>query len=527
MNQVAKRLVREELLFPLLILGVGLIAYHNSLQGALVFDDQRIISHIRSIDSLWGGERPLLGTSWRPVTDATFLLNRLLGRRVTDYHAINLLIHLGCAVLLYAVVRRTLLIAGLGENPSYCRRLAFVCAAVWVCHPLTTGAVTYIAQRYEALMGFFYLLLLYCMTRVGSAVGAGVPWGIFAIVACWLGMGSKEVMITAPVAAVMYDWLFVARGSASVLLKKRWWLYAGLVVGWGILVLLARAKVRFDVSRYYVWRGFSPLYYVFASPGVMARYLRLVFWPVGLCFDYAWPVPSTLRAGDWVGLVVLLVAILSLAIAVFRRKYLAFPLSCSFLVLAPTLFVPRPDPVVEYRMYLPLAGVICFSVAGISTAVTRLRSSHQWARSAYFLRWFSRSAFVGIVAVLTFLTVHRNEDYRSAERLWRKVIAQRPDNLRARVALGTVFLAEGRESEAEVCFREVVRLSSLKGTSGPGIALTARALALKELGMLSYSQGKVKEAVTLLQEAVKIAPSFEGASNCLVRIQAEIERTTE
>ena len=41
----------------------------------------------------------------------------------------------------------------------------FVIAAVWVAHPLTTGSVTYVAQRVESLMGLFYAATLYFAIR--------------------------------------------------------------------------------------------------------------------------------------------------------------------------------------------------------------------------------------------------------------------------------------------------------------------------------------------------------------------------
>ena len=43
--------------------------------------------------------------------------------------------------------------------------LAFASALLWVVHPLTTDAVTYITQRTESLMALCYLLTLYASLR--------------------------------------------------------------------------------------------------------------------------------------------------------------------------------------------------------------------------------------------------------------------------------------------------------------------------------------------------------------------------
>ena len=84
-----------------------------------------------------------------------------------------------------------------------------VIALIWVVHPLQTQSITYLIQRAESLMGLFYLLTLYCVIR-----GAGSPrggwWYAAAIISSALGMGSKAVMVTAPVAVLLYDRAFLS-----------------------------------------------------------------------------------------------------------------------------------------------------------------------------------------------------------------------------------------------------------------------------------------------------------------------------
>ncbi|MCX7591416.1 MAG: tetratricopeptide repeat protein, partial [Kiritimatiellae bacterium] len=384
-----------------------------------------------------------------------------------------------------------------------------------------------VVQRYEVMMTFFYLSTLYCVARGMSESGGGTGWNLAAILTCWLGMGCKEVMITAPVGVVLYHLAF-RKEVSTMPLRGRWWLYLGLAVGWGMLVVLMRIKVRHDLSRYYVWPGFSPVLYVLTAPKVLWRYLWLSVFPKDLCFDYAWPVPNRVGIPDFLGCVAVMGVTVFFVYEILRHKPWAFPPTLALLVLAPTMLIPRPDPVVEYRMYLPLAAVLCTAVVALYQVFRRIVVHYGHGMLRVWVRGFGWLVFVGIIVWFSFMTLARNCDYHSAERLWRGVIRLRPENLRARVALGSVLLQEGRVREAEECFRDVIRLSESKVGEGPSVAMTARAFALKELAMILHRRGQSREAATLLREALRIAPDFVDARKSLAFVEGqEVEEREE
>ena len=126
------------------------------------------------------------------------------------FHAVNLLIHLLAALVLFGVVRRTLLTSSLKEQfGGAASGLAMAVALIWAVHPLLTESVTYLTQRTESLMGLFFLLTLYCAIR-GASSGHPWRWYAVAIAACALGMGAKEVMATAPIVVLLYDRCFLS-----------------------------------------------------------------------------------------------------------------------------------------------------------------------------------------------------------------------------------------------------------------------------------------------------------------------------
>ena len=90
---------------PLLIVVVGLLAYRNTFDVPLVFDDLERIEHNPQLRSLWPVWEPMAQTN-RPLGMYTFAVNYALdGYRVWGYHAVNLAIHLAAGLLLFGIVR--------------------------------------------------------------------------------------------------------------------------------------------------------------------------------------------------------------------------------------------------------------------------------------------------------------------------------------------------------------------------------------------------------------------------------------
>ena len=117
-------------------------------------------------------------------------------------------------------------------------------------HPLTTAAVTYIVQRVESLMALFYLLTLYCSIRASGQTRTGW-WTAAAIASCALGMGTKEVMVTAPVMVAAWWWLFVPADDKGARRRART-LIPGLFLTWAVLAFLVAGERRGPLS---AWDG--------------------------------------------------------------------------------------------------------------------------------------------------------------------------------------------------------------------------------------------------------------------------------
>ena len=416
--------------------------------------------------------------------------DRLL-RNAWGYHAANLAIHLLCALCLFGIVRQTLRhMRGQGfagaDVPS-ADGLALAVALLWVVHPLTTGAVTYIVQRTESLMALFYLLTLYGAIRALSAPAAGRrAWCVLAVLACLLGMGTNEAMVTAPLAVLLWDWIFIRRSWPEVL-SRRWPLYLGLAATWLPLGWIIAQSPR-EASVGIGLQGVTAWSYLVTQAGVLVHYLRLAAVPWPLVLDYEWPIATSLLsvAPQFIGLA------LALGLAVWglvRRAAWAFPAAAFFLILGPTSSV---IPVVtevasEQRMYLPLAALVGLAVVGGASLVRRTP------------RAVGPIAIAALIVMLGSLTYARNGDYVSEERLYEQTLAAAPANARAHNNLATVLMPQRRLDEAESHLRDAVRLKPMY------------AEAQANLGVALAMQGRPEDALPFFDRALRIQPDYVDA----------------
>ena len=397
------------------------IAYATSFSGTFVFDDENQILFNPDVT-----EHPipeLLASSTRPVVDLTLAMDYRLGGGAdlespddfpnpVPFHVTNLVIHSLAALTLFGLIARTLELPRFAERISRRRGLlvAASVACLWAVHPLTTQAVTYIVQRAESLMGLFYLYMLYGLLRAATSGGAkSALWSVACVGACALGMGSKAVMLTAPLAALAYDHTFLAR-SALDALKQRWSLYVGLACTWSILSAVGIVRGVFDPHPNadptvgFTVESVTPIEYFLTQPQVILHYLGLALFPVGLTLDYNWPV-----AEDPAVIAVTTLLLGALGVYTIRhlimRTWIGFAGAFFFLVLATTSsFIPISDIAFEHRMYLPLIPVLLLASVGIWKVLARLTPSP--ARVAPLL-------FVAAAVAYGSLTAARNLDYES------------------------------------------------------------------------------------------------------------------
>lgn len=144
----------------MLLLAIGVAAYANSFRGVFHLDDFASIVDDTRLDDVHAFLAHL-GTMIRPLYKLTLLADRLAwDDDPAGYHLLNVVLHLGSGVLVYAIVSRLAAEAG---------AIAFWTAALFLAHPIATETVTYISGRATGLMAFFYLAAVLCYLDGRSA----------------------------------------------------------------------------------------------------------------------------------------------------------------------------------------------------------------------------------------------------------------------------------------------------------------------------------------------------------------------
>lgn len=519
---------------PVLIAVACFAAYFNSFNGPFIFDDVGSLTSNPTILRLWPPYDLLnppknLTVGGRPIVNLTLAVNYAAGGFNTfGYHLLNLVIHILASLTLYGLVRRTLRVPALGGEFAHDgESVAFSVALLWALHPLQTESVSYIIQRCESLGGLFYLATLYAFSRgagegEGEGEGGRKRWLGASVAFCALGMGSKEVVVSAPLLTLLYDRAFVA-GSFREALRVRGRYYAALALTWSILgYLVFTGDNRVDTAGFGV--GYSWWEYGLTQIYAVTMYLRLVFWPWPLLLDYG----DKLHPLTWDILprALLLAALLGATVhSLIRRPGWGFVGAFFFAILAPTSSVIsiKTQTMAEHRMYLPLAAVVMVAVLGARFVWLEYLKGRLDVTKA---RKLPLVALAFLAVVLGVLTMVRNSDYRTEYTMMYDILKKNPTNHRVHETLSLYYLEDREYEKAFAHFDEAMRLKPepersvrlaimLLQFKRPVDAEALMRHALKNgggprlynmLGVTLATQGRSVEAAPHFKKAVELAP---------------------
>ena len=485
-----------------------LIAYQSAFRGIFILDDIPSITHNAALHDLSNLKRVLFEfpNLTRPVVSLSLAIDyALFGDNPAYYHVLNIAVHIGAALLLFGIVRRSLLTGRFAKvDDKDAVFLAFGVVIIWALHPLQTESVTYIIQRAESIMGFFFLLSLYAVIRGAEtsddSKGHWNRWNMLAVLAAVLGAGCKQVIATLPIIVLLYDRCFIS-GTFKNCLKRAPALYAGLCLSWVVIGVLLALVPEFS-SAGFGMKKITMLGYAQSQFVVIVNYIKLIFWPRDLCLDYVWMIER-----NYARILPCAAIVLGLLGAVIwqlaRNTVAGFWGAWFFVILAPSSSIlPIGDLAFEHRLYLPLAGVVMLLLLAL----------YNWA-----LRWSSNKAgklVVGLVIPIAFaflmLTAQRNVLYASNLDMWRDILAKRPRNPRALLVIGNDALQHGDLKTARDDFERAIAASKDFHESHASMA------------ELLLAEGKPDDAVVEFRTALELNPrharSFLGLYGVLLKL---------
>ncbi len=465
------------------------VAYANSLDVPLVFDDQHLVErrelHADSLApaALAPAARGFPLHRWLPFV--TFAANHAVhGLAPAGYHAVNLAVHVAVALAFLGLALALLRRLELGDEPRR-RTAAAIAALLFAVHPVQTMAVTYVIQRMTSLGALFAVLALWLWLRARDRGGLRAAPAFAALLLWWLAVSCKENYAILPAVVL------VVEGCAGLDLlapvRRR-------PLAWSTLAAASAVAAAAVAGTAYVAWSYWPALHdpradyaisvgdrLLTQPRVLWHYLSLLAFPLPsrLHVDYAWPVSTGLLSPPTTLAALLgLAALAAGAFAVRRRVPLATLAVGWFLAaLAVEQSVLPIDLVFEQRLYF--AGLGLFLLAGWGLASLRVARRPAGAIAA-----------VPLAAALALGTHARNEVWRDPVRLFADPAAAGPGRSRALVNAGRELVRRGQPDEAERLLRQALVLDPTE------------ALARAHLGRIAEDRGHLEEAAAWYRNAI-------------------------
>lgn len=558
-----------------LILGMGLLLYAHTLPFPFVFDDhiylvnnpfirdgscfyyQGDFTRFASLSRELGLD-PDLSTNFilRPIAYLTFHLNYVLdGLRPHGYRAVNILIHLANAMLIFLLLTRILRTSTKRGTLALfsVNFIALSTALLFLAHPLQPESVTYIVQRFTSLGTLFYLgsLLLFLKANAVEYTPSALGWRSVSVICLILGMFVKEFLFTAPFLMLLLD--SVVMGTPFKVASRRTLPYFFCLPIIPVLILFtSQAQQEGSASLTAALNitngsGYAPYHYALTQLSVVLIYLRLVMLPTGLNLDWDYPLTTSLWQGPAL-LSALVIASLLGGVWYWYRRHRPEVRPALLLVSVLWFFVtlgidssmvPLPDLLAEHRSYLPSIGALCALVCGADLLRTRWQDRPT-------LRYLVPAAMVLWLLALASATNARHLAWRSEVAMWEDVTAKSPKKFRPWLNLGTAYFERNRPKEAVVCIRKAITLlptatiayrnlaRAENMTGHPREALEAARMGIWvspgdhelhfEMGLAYAGLGDVKQAEQAFRKSQELQPSYRPPYLALAGLYSNAKR---
>ena len=381
-----------------LVCATALLAYARSFGTPFQFDDYNVVVGNAAL-RLSSRHAFLAFGRTRLVPFATLALNYAVGgENPFGYHVVNFAVHLAATFAVFRLALALCRTPRLRGTRLAAEPLPFAVAAAFLfaVHPIQIQAVTYVVQRMTAMAALFYVgsVLLYVRARNAQlGLDTGRPGLAYAGAAGFAlaAFFSKENTASLPLAILLTEWVFYpgtrpARAAlrllpfvALVLVIPVTWKLFGTRPGPApdptrplsrqaadlVSLLFFRASPRGQVT---------PVEYLLTQCLVIPRYLRMVVLPWGFNIDHDVAAVTGIGGAVLAG-AAFLIGLLAFGLYAVRRwPVVGFGVLWVFVALSvESSLLPIRDPMVEHRMYLPMAGVALaggyvFAVASVAPA---------------------------------------------------------------------------------------------------------------------------------------------------------------
>ena len=534
----------------------SLLIYYNSLSGEFVFDDESVVQTNVSIQSLSNipkfftadeGFHKVIGRYYRPVVSASYAIDYAIwGLDPYGFHLTNILIHIISSVLLFFILEH------LFRKNKKSVFFSFIGTMIFAVHTVHTEAVTWISGRTDSIVTLFFfasfLFYIKYSDKEKSRTSAynsqkrvfhfqkRTKFLILSLVFYFLGLLSKEMIITMPVILFLYDYFYRKLDFKIILSNYKVYLS---FIGLTILYLIIRYVLLMDVperEKYFYFYGID----FFTAFGTMITtipvYFKLLFLPVKLIYHYNGVIPDVKSAADIIFILSVVFIIALIVTGWFLRKSYGVLSFCIFFFLVSLIpvmnIIPTMNLMAERFLYMT-SFIISLTVCFI---LFRTSGGKYFQPLVIF--------FSVVILLFSYLTFERNKDWQSnnalystgddidgtvllvnsgnilankkefdeAAKRYRRALEIRENNVLANHNLGLVYLIKGNLDSAEILLKKGLAVDSLAPDG------------YFQLAVLYRSKGNTDEAIRNLEKLQTIIPDYRGSVELLMDLKMQKER---
>lgn len=415
-----ERLSPKELFWTSITFLLGILIYGHSLNNGFVWDDHTyvwknpLILSWTGLKNIW--VHPAIGEYYPVTTSFIWLEHKLWGLHPWGYHVTSLMLHTLNALLLFALLRRSV--------PQW----AGMIALLFMVHPIQVETVAWISEQ-KTLLCFLFLLLAFHAFLDFDAHHKKKDYAktLFFFVAA---LFSKSIAICFAFVPILHGWW--KRDS----LQKRDFLTAlpFFLTGGAIATLHLHLIKLYDSPMSIPAAGPDAVHKALISGRIFFFYIQQILFPRSFMTLYPkWPMNETSIA-DWLypaGVIALYF------ILFWKRRSLGrefFALLCFYaLALFPVLGLIdfawyRFSYVADHFAYLAIPSVLllfCLSAFSVLSKIQSRGPQGAWAPSSSFKKCIA-GTLVLLIAYLSVLSFRLTLNYKDDITLWTQALRQNP-----------------------------------------------------------------------------------------------------
>jgi tetratricopeptide (TPR) repeat protein len=441
------------------------VAYFNGLNGELVSDDVYAIRDTEHI--LRTPQYFLHPISFISRTFLYFLVYKIDGINPFYYRLINIIFHIGVTGLVFAIV------------PFFSKKkfLAFMVAAFTAVHPVMIESVTWISGGVYSQSVFFVLLsfLLFLHFLENNKK----HFFIFSLISFIFALSASEKAIVFPAVLFLYVFLF----DKEKYVWKKTIPYFVISTAW-IVMLIPRIAPRLEFIQEDSGIVMQPINVFIQIPVVIFTYFKLLFWPTDLTLYHSEFALTMLQV---VIAYVVLFGAIGYAIYTYKsNKFYFFWFAFLFITLSPTL-TPFGISALVAERYVYIGSIGIYFIVG--SYLMKLIEHKKYEIVGYIL-------FFVLIISLLIRTMIRNNDWKTADNLWKSTAEVSPNNPKSLNNVAKQYSDSGNYDKA---IRELEKAIQLN----PNFPH-----AYHNLGHIYQIIGKQDLAITYYEKAIKLNPKL-------------------